>query len=358
MSTLDTFEGRGARYRPLVQREMRAAIGDAPDAPGAHGPFYAWMRYHLGWEDGAGRPVEASPGKMLRPLGLLLATELCGGRAEQAVAAAAAVELVHNFSLLHDDIEDRSDRRRGRETVWTFAGVAHAINAGDGMLMLAHLAMYRLAAAGVDSARTGAASRELHLACLRLVEGQYLDISFEGRVDVTLEEYLRMAEGKTAAMFAAPFAIGAILAGADPRVVDAYREFGRRAGLAFQAVDDLLGIWGDPVVTGKPVGDDLGSYKMTYPVIVAMGAAGGDRLRTAYQDRPGPHRPGADRAGPAPDVPALRALVEAAGARATTEAMAAAEVDAALDALHAAGADDVAMSLCAEFAGSLVGRDA
>jgi geranylgeranyl diphosphate synthase type I len=336
-----SLEDLGARYRPLVQQEMRALIGDAPEG------LYAWMRYHLGWEDRAGQSVTASPGKMLRPLALLLATELCGGRAEAAVPAAAAVELIHNFSLLHDDVEDSSDTRRGRETVWTFAGVAHAINAGDGMFTLAHLAMYRLGAAGADAPRVLSASRELHEACLRLVEGQYLDISFEERADVTLPEYLRMAGGKTAAMFAAPFAIGALLAGAAPREVDAYREFGRRIGLAFQAVDDVLGIWGDPAVTGKPVGDDLASRKMTYPVIVAMSGAEGARLRAAYEDR----------STASADVPALRTLVEAAGARAVTEAMAEAEERAALDSLRAAGVDETAMRLCSEFARILVGRD-
>ncbi len=257
------------------------------------------------------------------------------------------MELIHNFSLLHDDVEDRSDTRRGRDTVWTFAGVAHAINAGDGMFTLAHLAMYRLGAAGVDADRMVDASRELHEACLRLVEGQYLDISFEERADVSLDEYLRMAGGKTAAMFAAPFAIGALIAGASPEVVAAYREFGRRVGLAFQAVDDVLGIWGDPAVTGKPVGDDLASRKMTYPVIVGMSGSEGARLRAAYEER----------STASTDVPALRALVEAAGARGVTEAMAETEERAALDSLRAAGVDETAMRLCSEFARILVGRD-
>ena len=340
------LEARGARYRPLVRREMQAVVGDAPEG------LYAWMRYHLGWEDRAGRPVSASPGKMLRPLALLLATELCGGDAARAAPAAAAVELVHNFSLLHDDVEDRSATRRGRETVWTFAGAAQAINAGDGMLTLAHLAMHRLAAAGVDAERTLAATRELHEACLRLVEGQYLDIAFEERTDVGAEEYLRMAGGKTAAMFAAPFAIGALLAGAPPPVVDGYREFGRRVGLAFQAVDDVLGIWGDSAVTGKPVGDDLASRKMTYPVIVAMAGPQGDRLRAAYAASRGE---GGNDAPP--DVAALRALLDAVDARAVTEAMAAAEERAALDSLRRAGVDETATTLCAEFARILVGRD-
>ncbi len=336
------LEARGERYRPLVQQEMRAVVGDAPEG------LYAWMRYHLGWEDREGRPVSASPGKMLRPLALLLATDLCGGSVERATPAAAAVELIHNFSLLHDDVEDRSATRRGRQTVWTFAGAAHAINAGDGMFTLAHLAMYRLEAAGVDATRTLAAARELHEACLRLVEGQYLDIAFEERVDVTAEEYVRMANGKTAAMFAAPFAIGALLAGAPAPVVDGYREFGRRVGLAFQAVDDVLGIWGDTAVTGKPVGDDLASRKMTYPVIVAMAGAQGARLREAYTTPSG---------GATADVPAMRALLDAVDARGITEAMAADEERAAIDSLSRAGVEESAMTLCAEFARILVGRD-
>ena len=339
------LDARAARYRDAVQQEMRAVVGAAPDA------LHAWMRYHLGWEDRAGRPVEASPGKMLRPVALLLTAELAGGRVEAAVAAAAAVELVHNFSLLHDDIEDGSERRRDRATVWTFAGRAQAINVGDAMYTLARLALYRLGDAGVPAERAFAAARELDDACLRLVHGQYLDISFEGRVDVALEEYLEMAAGKTAAMFAAAFAIGALLGGAPAALVDGYRAFGQHIGLAFQAVDDVLGVWGDPAVTGKPVGDDLLTRKMTVPVIVALASGGADAaaLRRAYAAAPA--------AGEGEDIEALRALVERSGARARTEAIAQAEERAALEALRAAGADPAAIALCAAFARSAVGRE-
>lgn len=152
---MSDLQERAERYRPLVSAEMRAIVGDRPEG------LYAWMRYHLGWEDVAGQPVEASPGKMIRPVGLLLATELCGGELAQAIPAAAAVELVHNFSLLHDDVEDRSDRRRDRPTVWTFAGEAQAINTGDGMYTLAREAMHRLLDRGVPSERAIRAMREL-----------------------------------------------------------------------------------------------------------------------------------------------------------------------------------------------------
>jgi len=342
MTTTEGLAARAERYRALVRDEMRAVVGASPDG------LYAWMRYHLGWEDIEGRPEQASGGKMLRPVAVLLAAEACGGRAEQAVPAAAAVELVHNFSLLHDDVEDRSDFRRGRANVWTFAGVAQAINTGDGMFTLARLAAHRLAAAGVPAERTLAAMRELDEACLRLVEGQYLDISFETRIDVTQEEYWRMAGGKTAAMFAAPFAMGAAIAGAPPHTVQAFREFGHHTGLAFQAVDDILGIWGDSALTGKPVGDDLLSRKMTCPVIAALGA-GGDAsmlLRRVYE------RP----AQPGEDVAPLAALVAETGARALTQAMAEREEEAALAALRAAGVSAEVMALCVEFARAAVVR--
>ena len=133
MTIENTLAARAERYRALVRDEMRAVVGDSPDG------LYAWMRYHLGWEDLEGRPEQASGGKLMRPVAVLLAAEACGARAEQAVAGAAAIELVHNFSLLHDDVEDRSDFRRGRANLWTFAGVAHAINTGDGMFTVDEL---------------------------------------------------------------------------------------------------------------------------------------------------------------------------------------------------------------------------
>ena len=319
------LEQRAARYRPLVADEMRAVIGDS--AAG----LFAWMRYHLGWEDARGRAAQTHGGKMLRPVALLLATELVGGSAEEAVPAAAAVELVHNFSLIHDDIEDESPRRRGRATLWTLTGTAQAINAGDGMYTLARLAMHRLPGRGVEERRVIEATRELDEACLRLVEGQYLDLLFETRDRVGRDEYVTMAGGKAAAMFAAPFAMGALLGGADGGAVSALREFGRHVGLAFQAVDDVLGIWGDPAVTGKPAGDDLHARKMTYPVIAAMEAGGdeSDRFARSY----------ARQAQGEEDVSGLAELIERLEGRAATEAFAAEEERAALVAIEPLGLD-------------------
>jgi geranylgeranyl diphosphate synthase, type I len=333
---------RAEPYRPLVAAEMRAAVGTSPSG------LYAWMRYHLGWEDQAGNAVVASPGKMMRPVGALLATELLGGEVAQALPAAAAIELVHNFSLLHDDVEDASEFRRGRKNLWTFAGVAQAINTGDGMFVVARLAEYRMAAAGVPSDRAIAVMREIDHACMRLVEGQFLDISFETRQDVTLDEYLEMAGGKTAAMFAAPFAVGAVIAGAPASAIEGLREYGRHVGLAFQMVDDILGIWGDPAVTGKPVGDDLLSRKMTYPVISALNAddEAGRSLRDAYATPPG----AGDR------IDSMARWIEATGARAATEAMAREEQRLAMAAAESAGLDSEGLALLREYADAAIGR--
>ena len=336
------LEARAAEYRTLVTQEMREVVGDRPEG------LFAWMRYHLGWEDADGEPVLASPGKMIRPVGLLLANELAGGDPERAIPAAAAVELVHNFSLLHDDVEDRSDRRRDRPTVWTFAGEAQAINTGDGMFTLARMAMHRLADRGLEATLAVRAMRELDDACLRLVEGQYHDISFEERRDVSVHEYLTMAAGKTAAMFSSPLAIGAIIAGADEPLVQAFRAAGRHIGLGFQMVDDILGIWGDPAVTGKPVQDDLRSRKMTYPVIRAL--EGGDRtaavLQALYESPP--H---ADE-----DLDEIAALVEAGNGRFVAERRAIEERDRAIAVIEDAGIGGEGPERLVEYASQAIGR--
>jgi geranylgeranyl diphosphate synthase type I len=193
-----------------------------------------------------------------------------------------------------------------------------------------------------------AVMREIDDACIRLVEGQYLDMSFETRDDVTLDEYLTMANGKTAAMFAAPFASGAILAGASEATVAGLREYGRHVGLAFQMVDDVLGIWGDPQVTGKPVGDDLSARKMTYPVIVALESSeeAGALLLEAYRTLPSSD----DR------LDAMARWVESTGARAATEAKAREEMQLALDALTGAGLAADAVDVLTEYAEAAVGR--
>ena len=321
--SLDQLLGR---YRTLIEAELREVVGTR------EGDLWSWMRYHLGWEDADRRPTEVASGKLLRAAGILLAAEALGGDPERATPAAAAIELVHNFSLLHDDIEDRSERRRDRATLWTLIGVPQAINTGDGMHALARLALLRLSARGFEDATVLSAALELDQACLRLVEGQQADMAMEGRSEVTRDAYLAMIEGKTAAMFATPLALGALLGGATPAQVQAFREFGHHTGMAFQAADDLLGTWGDPRITGKATSDDLRARKMTLPVIAAI-EAGGDEATAFALDYARPPAPGEDYVG-------LAARLERLGGRAATEAYAAAEESAARAALARADLDD------------------
>ena len=238
--------------------------------------LYQMFAYHLGWQ-GEGAGPEAR-GKRVRPLLLLLTTAAAGGVWEDALPAAAAVELIHNFSLIHDDIEDNSPTRRGRVTVWKKWGIAQAINAGDSMFTLAHLSLLRMEKA-LPAASVLQAASILHRTCLHLTEGQYLDISYEGRGDLTLEAYWSMVSGKTAALLSACTELGALAAGASAGRQENFREFGRYLGLAFQAKDDLLGIWGDSALTGKSAESDLLSGKKSLPVLYGLG------LRGAFAER-------------------------------------------------------------------------
>jgi len=263
MSLKDAFE----RYLPLIEAELREVL--TPSHPQL-ASFYGMMQYHLGWVDEGFAPTPDGGGKRLRPILCLLTCQATGGDPYQALPAAAAVELVHDFSLVHDDIEDQSPLRRGRPTVWRVWGVPQAINVGDGLFALAHLAMPRLADRVVAPRRVLTALEILDQACLALTEGQYLDLSFEARLDVDAEQYLSMIRGKTAALFRAAAQLGAVVAGADAESIGCYRRFGENLGLAFQIVDDILGIWGDPGVTGKPAADDIRQRKKTLPIVRAL----------------------------------------------------------------------------------------
>ena len=256
------------RYREAIVAELRAALAGRETEP------YGLMRYHLGWQDRAGRPIENRGGKLLRPALCLLCCEALGGDWQQALPAAAALELVHNFTLIHDDVEDMSDERHDRETVWRIWGSAQAINAGDGMFALANATLLRLLERGHPPGHVLRAAQMLDEATLRLCEGQHLDLAAAEAATTTLAGYMAMIEGKTAALVAACCAIGAVLAGQSSAVPDQLHEYGRHVGLAFQIRDDFLGIWGDESKTGKPVNDDLRAGKRSYPVVVALDRAG------------------------------------------------------------------------------------
>ncbi len=233
--------------------------------------YHQMLTYHMGWS-GLGAGPEAA-GKRIRPVMVLLACAAAGGNWQQALPAAAAVELVHNFSLIHDDIQDKSEKRRGRPTLWVDHGIAQAINAGDGMFIIAHLAITDLEHA-YPAETTLRAARILHETCLDLTRGQYLDISYETRLDLTEDDYWPMISGKTAALLAGALQIGALLGGASDSQQTAYREFGEYLGLAFQVQDDILGIWGDEAVTGKSAASDLLEGKKSLPVLFGLGQSG------------------------------------------------------------------------------------
>jgi len=254
---------------PAIETELQRQIARL-DEPRAR-PFHEMMTYHMGWT-GEGSGPEAT-GKRIRPLVVLLAAAASGGDWKSALPAAAAVELVHNFSLIHDDIEDNSNKRRGRTTVWKKWGMAQGINAGDGMFVLSNLAVLDLTVA--HSAETVVkAAAILHNTCLDLTRGQFLDMSYETRSDLTIEDYWPMVSGKTAALLAACCQLGALLGGADDAMQEAYRDTGHYLGLAFQVQDDILGIWGDSALTGKSAESDLVTGKKSLPVLYALGKNG------------------------------------------------------------------------------------
>jgi geranylgeranyl diphosphate synthase, type I len=219
------------------------------------------VSYHFGWCDEHGNPTNANPGKAIRPALTLLSAQACGADPHIALPAAAAVELIHNFSLVHDDLMDRDQQRRHRTTVWALWGDATAVLAGDVMLSLAHEVLLECAPAHRTAIQATVASANRELIC-----GQTADTAFEKRNDVTLAECFNMAWGKTAALIAASTVTGAQLADGSPQTRNALGTYGRQLGLAFQLIDDLLGIWGQPTTTGKPVYSDLRSHKKSLPI--------------------------------------------------------------------------------------------
>ncbi|EKD87658.1 MAG: hypothetical protein ACD_35C00296G0004 [uncultured bacterium] len=229
--------------------------------------YVSMLHYQLGWE-GENSGLEAQ-GKRIRPLLVLLACHACGGDWHKALPAAASVELVHNFSLIHDDIQDRSETRRGRQTLWVKWGEAQAINAGDAMLTTAQLALFRLQPE-INPIITNQAINLLQAACLKLTRGQYLDIAFEKQKDLPMDLYWQMVEGKTGALLAACLGLGALISLVEESKWKALMDFGSKIGAAFQVQDDWLGIWGNVQLTGKSTISDLTSKKKTYPVLLGI----------------------------------------------------------------------------------------
>ena len=326
---------------PSIEDELQQTVSQVK-GPGLE-EMHFMLTYHMGWE-GEGAGPEAR-GKRIRPLLVLLCCASAGVEWRTALPAAAAVELVHNFSLVHDDIQDQSPLRRGRRTLWQRWGVAQAINAGDTLFALAFIALQRLEATVSAQAALHAAKILLE-SCLTLTKGQFLDLSYEGRSDLTIEDYWPMVSGKTAALLSACTELGALSAQAEPDVCAAYRRFGHLLGLAFQAQDDLLGIWGDANLTGKSAHSDLISGKKSLPVLYGLSQGG------AFADRwiEGAIRP--------EEVPGLAAQLEANGARAFTQEQATKLTAQALEALQETGLQGEAGSALSVLANRLLHREA
>ncbi|TWP53613.1 hypothetical protein FKR81_02265 [Lentzea tibetensis] len=294
-----------------VLPHLRKAVEELPPS------IRAVARYHFGWFDEHGRPADGSPGKLLRPALTLLSAQAVGDRVESAVDAAVAIELVHNFSLVHDDVMDGDPTRRHRASAWSVFGVPTAVLAGDSLLV----------AAVQTIAADPRAVEVLCRAMQELVEGQGRDLSFSSRDDVSVEECLAMADGKTSALLACACELGALSGGGTTEQAAALRRFGRHLGIAFQLVDDLLGIWGDPAVTGKPVLSDLRSRRKSLPVAAALATC--PELAELYR-------------GPLDErqLAEIADLVDRAGGRAWARAEADRHVALALD--HLAAAQPVA----------------
>lgn len=290
-------------YLAALDAELRQVV--VPPDP-RYEAYYGMFRYHLGWTDKNFVEVKSDVGKRLRPLLCLLTCQAAGGDWRRALPVAAAIELVHNFSLIHDDIEDHGDERRGRATVWKVWGLAQGLNAGDGMFVLARLALGRMARRGLSVEKWAAVSSEFDAATLALCQGQFLDLSFEARLDVTVAEYLPMIRNKTAALISAAARLGAMIATEDHARIVTFSHFGENVGMALQITDDILGIWGDPSVTGKSAASDILSKKKSLPAIIGLNdPKHGETLRAIYsqahltQD----------------DVARVRELLDAVGAR-------------------------------------------
>jgi len=265
MTDLSAINAFAKSVRPAVREELEKAIARAGDH--STPALLEMITYQLGWSgEDCGTKAE---GKQLRALFCLLACQAAGGVWQDALPAAAAVELIHNFSLIHDDIEDNSYFRRGRPTVWKIWGQAQAINTGDAMFALANASLLNLSQS-VSPEVALKAGKRFHATCLRLTQGQHLDIAFENQNQVELETYFQMAAGKTAALLAYCLEVGALCARPDPQIQAHYHDFGHFLGLAFQVQDDILGIWGDEERTGKSTIGDLITRKKTLPVLYGL----------------------------------------------------------------------------------------
>jgi geranylgeranyl diphosphate synthase type I len=330
-------------YRDAVTVELEKVIDGCPPALGKI------LRYHMGWQDERGHPRRKESGKFIRSTLCLLSCQAVRGDVSQVIPAAAAVELVHNFSLIHDDIEDASYERHHRPTAWRLWGQSQAINAGDAMFTLAYLALVRLKETGIAGEKVVRCAELLSRACLELCEGQYLDVEYEDRLDITVEDYIDMAARKTAALFAASTSLGAYLGSEDSELVNLFRLLGRDLGMVYQIHDDILGIWEARATVGKSA-DDIPQRKKTLPVAYGFQSSegeAGERLRELYSK---------ESIG-GEDVKEVTRILDDSGARQYAEKMAQQYYHKALAHLDATGLAPPSLAPLRETAGFLLARD-
>ncbi len=287
-----------ARYSADILEAMHQALSRAssntfPTHANDLSPFYGQMQYHLGWVASDFSPVVSNPGKLLRPTLLLLAYELAGAwdlcasppsdYLRRALPAAAALELTHNFTLVHDDIVDGDTERRHRPTLWSIWGSTQGINTGDGLFALARLALWDCLAVGVESEIAARLGAVLDRASLVIAEGQYLDLSFEQRQDISVAMYMDMIGRKTAALMGSATEMGALLGTRDTTTIERLRTFGFEIGIAFQIRDDVLGIWANSAELGKTPAGDIYRRKKSLPVLHALEHANAEDQHTLHQ---------------------------------------------------------------------------
>jgi geranylgeranyl diphosphate synthase, type I len=288
------------RYQQLIDTALRKAIDQASLFSGNAelDAYYGQMRYHLGWVDASLAPVSGNAGKLLRPILLLLAYEAAGawGQADgdlvatmhlqRALPVAVAVELVHNFTLIHDDVEDGDTERRHRATLWKVWGIPHAINTGDGMFALSRQMLWDTLEHGVEGTIAARLGSVFDRTVQTIAEGQYLDLSFETRQDISVAMYVDMIRRKTAALMSGAAEMGALLGTRNQETIDRLRAFGLAIGIAFQVRDDILGVWASTSELGKTAAGDIYRRKQSLPILYALEqAAEPDQLvlHTLYQ---------------------------------------------------------------------------
>ena len=256
-----------SRYQDILEPALRNTVSDRSSF------LYDMLRYCMGWSDVAGEPCDMEKGKGVRPSLCLFTCDALGGDVQKALPAAVSLELIHNFSLIHDEIQDFDEVRHHRPTLWTVWGVPKALVAGNVMRVLAERSMSCMEFA--DAKLISQSSSIVSEACLQMIEGQYMDISFEGSSRITVDQYMEMISRKTGALLRSSVHLGALIGSGSDEVANLFRRVGIALGFMFQIRDDILGTWGESKATGKPVGADIKRRKNTLPIIHAREAKSG-----------------------------------------------------------------------------------